>query len=264
MAAYSNMPDGMEPGLENVAYYDPPNLTWPFGCYIATVEVDPQTGVWDVLQRRRGRRLRRPDQPDDRRGADHGRPHRGLRHGQHAVHHLRRPGQLHRLELHGLPAADRLGDPGLRAARGGHAVPAPPDRRQGRRRVRHRRRSGRVRQRGHGRDQGHRRPQHRHAAAARPGLRGADHSATTCPARRRSGRTTDERSDAVSTAGTSSSRPPSCRGAARSSRWRRWCGGRDRRPGSRVRGRSSPRPGRSTAGSAAPAPSRWWSARPSR
>jgi carbon-monoxide dehydrogenase large subunit len=46
MAAYSNMPDGMEPGLENNAYYDPPNLTWPFACYIATVEVDPQTGVW--------------------------------------------------------------------------------------------------------------------------------------------------------------------------------------------------------------------------
>jgi carbon-monoxide dehydrogenase large subunit len=50
MAAYSNMPDGMEPGLENHAYYDPPNLTWPFACYIATVEVDPETGVWDVLR----------------------------------------------------------------------------------------------------------------------------------------------------------------------------------------------------------------------
>ena len=49
MAAYSNVPDGMEPGLENTAYYDPPNLTWPFACYIATVEVDPETGVWDVL-----------------------------------------------------------------------------------------------------------------------------------------------------------------------------------------------------------------------
>ena len=49
-AAYSNMPDGMEPGLENNAYYDPPNLTWPFACYIATVEVDPETGVWDVLR----------------------------------------------------------------------------------------------------------------------------------------------------------------------------------------------------------------------
>jgi carbon-monoxide dehydrogenase large subunit len=50
MAAYANMPDGMEPGLENNAYYDPPNLTWPFACYIVTVEVDPQTGVWDVLR----------------------------------------------------------------------------------------------------------------------------------------------------------------------------------------------------------------------
>ena len=50
MAAYSNLPDGMEPGLENVAYYDPPNLTWPFACYITTVEVDPETGVWDVLR----------------------------------------------------------------------------------------------------------------------------------------------------------------------------------------------------------------------
>ncbi len=49
-AAYSNMPDGMEPGLENTAYYDPPNLTWPFACYIVTVEVDPETGVWDVLR----------------------------------------------------------------------------------------------------------------------------------------------------------------------------------------------------------------------
>jgi carbon-monoxide dehydrogenase large subunit len=50
MAAYGNMPDGLEPGLEASAYYDPPNLTWPFGCYIVTVEVDPKTGVWDVLQ----------------------------------------------------------------------------------------------------------------------------------------------------------------------------------------------------------------------
>jgi aerobic carbon-monoxide dehydrogenase large subunit len=49
-AAYGNMPDGLEPGLENNAYYDPPNLTWPFACYIATVEVDPETGVWDVLR----------------------------------------------------------------------------------------------------------------------------------------------------------------------------------------------------------------------
>jgi aerobic carbon-monoxide dehydrogenase large subunit len=50
MAAYGNMPDGMEPGLENNAYYDPPNMTWPFAAYLVTVEVDPETGVWDVLR----------------------------------------------------------------------------------------------------------------------------------------------------------------------------------------------------------------------
>jgi aerobic carbon-monoxide dehydrogenase large subunit len=50
MAAYGNMPDGLEPGLEATAYYDPPNLTWPFAAYLCTVEVDPMTGVWDVLR----------------------------------------------------------------------------------------------------------------------------------------------------------------------------------------------------------------------
>jgi aerobic carbon-monoxide dehydrogenase large subunit len=49
-AAYTNMPDGMEPGLENNAYYDPPNMTWPSATYMVTVEIDPDTGVWDVLR----------------------------------------------------------------------------------------------------------------------------------------------------------------------------------------------------------------------
>ena len=30
-AAYTNHPQGMEAGLEAVDYYDPPNLTFPFG-----------------------------------------------------------------------------------------------------------------------------------------------------------------------------------------------------------------------------------------
>ena len=110
MAAYSNMPDGMEPGLEGNAYYDPPNLTWPFACYIATVEVDPHDRRLGRAPVRRRRRLRRPDQPDGGRGPDHGRPDRGLRDGEHAVHHLRRRRQLRRLELHGLPAPHRVGD----------------------------------------------------------------------------------------------------------------------------------------------------------
>jgi len=43
-AAYSNFPEGMEPGLEAVNYYDPPNLTFPFGTYIAVVDIDKGTG----------------------------------------------------------------------------------------------------------------------------------------------------------------------------------------------------------------------------
>lgn len=47
-AAYTNMPEGLEHGLEGSYYYDPPNLTYPYGSYIVVVEVDPETGVWKV------------------------------------------------------------------------------------------------------------------------------------------------------------------------------------------------------------------------
>jgi aerobic carbon-monoxide dehydrogenase large subunit len=43
-AAYTNHPKGMEAGLEAVCYYDPPNLTFPFGAYIAVVDIDRGTG----------------------------------------------------------------------------------------------------------------------------------------------------------------------------------------------------------------------------
>jgi len=43
-AAYTNLPPGMEAGLEAVHYYDPPNLTFPFGTYICVVDIDKGTG----------------------------------------------------------------------------------------------------------------------------------------------------------------------------------------------------------------------------
>jgi carbon-monoxide dehydrogenase large subunit len=43
-AAYTNHPPGMEAGLEAVDYYDPPNLTYPFGSYICVVDIDKGTG----------------------------------------------------------------------------------------------------------------------------------------------------------------------------------------------------------------------------
>src|SRR5579863_5345620 len=44
-AAYTNHPPGMEAGLEAVDYYDPPNLTFPFGSYICVVDIDSGTGA---------------------------------------------------------------------------------------------------------------------------------------------------------------------------------------------------------------------------
>jgi carbon-monoxide dehydrogenase large subunit len=43
-AAYTDHPQGMEAGLEAVNYYDPPNLTFPFGSYICVVDIDKGTG----------------------------------------------------------------------------------------------------------------------------------------------------------------------------------------------------------------------------
>jgi carbon-monoxide dehydrogenase large subunit len=43
-AAYTNHPPGMEAGMEAINYYDPPNLTFPFGSYICVVDIDRGTG----------------------------------------------------------------------------------------------------------------------------------------------------------------------------------------------------------------------------
>jgi len=43
-AAYGQLPQGMEQGLDAVAYFEPPNFVWPFGAHICGVEVDPETG----------------------------------------------------------------------------------------------------------------------------------------------------------------------------------------------------------------------------
>jgi len=47
-AAYTNLPEGMEAGLEGSHYYDPPNMTYPFGTYAVVVDVDSGTGVVKV------------------------------------------------------------------------------------------------------------------------------------------------------------------------------------------------------------------------
>jgi carbon-monoxide dehydrogenase large subunit len=51
-AAYvpENLPEGMEPGLEETTFYDPTNFTWPFGAHACIVDVDAETGKVDVVR----------------------------------------------------------------------------------------------------------------------------------------------------------------------------------------------------------------------
>src|SRR5438045_7225639 len=39
----------LEPGLKEGAFYDPTNFTFPAGCHICEVEIDPETGNTDIM-----------------------------------------------------------------------------------------------------------------------------------------------------------------------------------------------------------------------
>ena len=45
-----SLPAGMEPYLDETAYHDTPNCTWPFGTHIAIVEIDEETGKVDLVR----------------------------------------------------------------------------------------------------------------------------------------------------------------------------------------------------------------------
>ena len=45
-----DLPEGIEPFLDETTYYDPPACTFPFGTHICVVEVDTETGVTEVVR----------------------------------------------------------------------------------------------------------------------------------------------------------------------------------------------------------------------
>jgi aerobic carbon-monoxide dehydrogenase large subunit len=50
-AAYlNNVPEGMEPGLEETSFYDPENFVFPFGAHACVVDVDSETGKVKVVR----------------------------------------------------------------------------------------------------------------------------------------------------------------------------------------------------------------------
>jgi carbon-monoxide dehydrogenase large subunit len=51
-AAYvpENLPEGMEPGLDETSFYDPENFVFPFGAHACVVDVDAETGKVDIVR----------------------------------------------------------------------------------------------------------------------------------------------------------------------------------------------------------------------
>jgi carbon-monoxide dehydrogenase large subunit len=51
-AAYvpENLPEGMEPGLDEQTFYDPENFVFPFGAHACVVDVDAETGKVEVVR----------------------------------------------------------------------------------------------------------------------------------------------------------------------------------------------------------------------
>ena len=78
----------LEPGLKEGAFYDPTNFTFPAGCHICEVEIDPETGAHPHRELGGGRRLRRHHQSDDRRGPGAWRHRPGRRPGAAGAHGL--------------------------------------------------------------------------------------------------------------------------------------------------------------------------------
>jgi carbon-monoxide dehydrogenase large subunit len=51
-AAYvpENLPEGMEPGLDEQSFYDPENFVFPFGAHACVVDVDAETGKVEIVR----------------------------------------------------------------------------------------------------------------------------------------------------------------------------------------------------------------------
>jgi carbon-monoxide dehydrogenase large subunit len=45
-----DLPEGMEPGLDEISFYDPENFVWPFGAHACITEVDLETGRVEIVR----------------------------------------------------------------------------------------------------------------------------------------------------------------------------------------------------------------------
>ena len=62
----ARLPKGMEPGLYETGTFAPTQDTYPNGCHVCEVEIDPDTGGVAIVPLCRRRRCRHGDQSQDR------------------------------------------------------------------------------------------------------------------------------------------------------------------------------------------------------
>ena len=160
-------PEGMEPYLDETAYYDTPNCTWPFGTHIAIVEIDEETGKTELVRYVAVDDVGKKINPMIVDGQLHGGIAQGVGQALWEGAVYDDEGQLLSGSMldYTLPRASFF--PKHRARRDGHPVAGQPDRRQGRRRGRRDRQHGGGRQRRHRRPESARHPASRHAATRR-------------------------------------------------------------------------------------------------
>ena len=168
-----NLPDGVPTSLDVNHVSDGPSASaYPNGCHVCEVEIDPETGVIEVVKYSAVNDFGTVVNPTDRRGPVARR--RGARHrpGADGVHGLRQRGPAaHRL-LHGLRVAARGRRADVRRGEPSGAGQDQSARREGLRRSRLRRLAHLDHERGRGCTVRVRHPPHRHAGDALSGLAG--------------------------------------------------------------------------------------------
>ena len=160
----------LEPGLKEGAFYDPTNFTFPAGCHICEVEVDPETGKTEIVAWTAVDDFGTIINPMIVEGQVHGGIAQGVGQAllEGAVYD--KDGQLVTGSFmdYSMPRADNL--PSLKVEHDHHQVPVQSARHQGLRRGRRDRGAGGGDQRHHRRDR-HR--GHRHAGDGPGGVAGA-------------------------------------------------------------------------------------------
>ncbi len=131
------LPPGLEPGLSDEAFFEPTNNTYPFGCDIAMVEVDRDTGELRLLKFVAVDDAGQSHQSAHRRGTDSRRAGAGDRSGHDRGGRLRRGRPAAHGIVHGLRASTCDRFPALRAREHGDTDAGQSPRGQGRGRSRH-------------------------------------------------------------------------------------------------------------------------------